>query len=279
VGERVFAGCLLFALALQAPALELGSPVKATLWAEHDGVAPGRPFTLGLRLLHAPGWHTYWTVPGDAGLPTRVKWNLPAGIRAGELQWPAPRRLPIGTLVDFGYEGETLLLTDLQAAPDLPLGGEVRIQARAQWLMCHDVCIPGSEEVAVTLPVREAAALRATENAPAFERARGRIPGDLKLTGASAVRSGSRVTLAFEALSAGMPHQLAFFPLEPGRIEPSAPQTLKVNGKLVQLELTAAQPVAADFRTLRGVLAGDGGLDEGGWVGTIEVPITAAAPN
>jgi thiol:disulfide interchange protein DsbD len=241
--------------------------------AERDGVAPGRPFTLALRLLHAPGWHSYWAVPGDAGLPTRVKWDLPAGIRAGELQWPAPRRLPIGPLVDFGYEGETLLLTDLQAAPDLPLGGEVRIQAHAQWLMCHDVCIPGSAELAVTLPVREAAAVHPTENASAFERARGRIPRDLNLAAVSAVRSASRVSLSFAAPSAGTPHRLEFFPLEAGRIEPSAPQTLQVKGDTVLLALTAAQPVGADFHTLRGVLEADGGPDGGGWAGSIDVPL------
>jgi DsbC/DsbD-like thiol-disulfide interchange protein len=273
VGRRITAGCLLLACALQTPALELAPAVRASLWTERDGIAPGQSFTLGLRLLHAPGWHSYWIVPGDAGLPTKLSWHLPPGIRAGQIQWPAPRRLPIGPLVDFGYEGDTLLLTDLQAAPDLALGSEVRIQARAQWLMCHDVCIPGSEDLAVTLPVREVAALHATEHAPAFERARERVPRDLKLGGASATRSGTRVSLAFAAPPAGVPRRLEFFPLEAGRIEPSAPQTLRVNGSTVLLDLTAAQPVSPDFRTLRGVLEADGGLDAGGWTGAIEVPL------
>ena len=270
---RAAAVSLLLAVALQASALQLGPSVKASLWSERDGIAPGQQFTLGLRLLHAPGWHSYWTVPGDSGLPTRLSWRLPPGIRAGKIQWPAPLRLPIGPLVDYGYEGDTLLLTDLQAAPDLPLGGEVKIGARAEWLMCHDVCIPASEDLMVTLPVREAAALRATANAPAFERARERIPRDAKLARVSATRAGTRVTLRFAAPAAGVPHRLEFFPLEPGRIEPAAPQTLRVNADTVLLELTAAQPVASDFRTLRGVLEADGGLDAGGWVGSIEVPL------
>jgi DsbC/DsbD-like thiol-disulfide interchange protein len=272
--RRIIAACLLLACAAQAPALELAPAVAASLWAERDGIAPGQSFTLGLRLLHAPGWHSYWAVPGDSGLPTRLSWRLPPGFRAGAIQWPAPRRLPIGPLVDYGYEGDTLLLTELQAAPDLPLGGDVRIEVRAQWLMCRDVCIPGSKDLSVTLPVRPAQALRATANAPAFEHARERVPRDLKLALASATRSGTQVSLAFAAPAHGIPHRLDFFPLEPGRIEASAPQTLRTSGNMLQLGLTAAQPVGSDFRTLRGVLEADGGPDAGGWAATIEVPLT-----
>ena len=266
---------LLLALALPAAALQLGPPpVQASLWAEYDGIAPGRTFTLALRLQHAPGWHSYWTVPGDSGLPTRLSWRLPRGIVAGPIQWPAPLRLPIGALVDYGDEGDTLLLTELQVAPDLPLGADVRLQARAQWLMCHDVCIPGSKDLEITLPVRPAQALHATASAPAFARTRERIPRDLKLASAQADRSGTRVTLTFAAPPGAVPHRLEFFPLEPGRIEPSAPQTLTTEGATVRLELTAAQPVGNDFGTLRGVLSADGGPDAGGWIGTIEVPLT-----
>jgi thiol:disulfide interchange protein DsbD len=271
-------GCLLAVLGLMqaaAPALDLARPVTAGLWAERDGIAPGQPFTLGLHLSHAPGWHSYWRVPGDSGLPTQLTWRLPPGIRAGELQWPVPRRLAIGPLVDYGYEGDTLLLTDLKAVPELPLGGGVRLEVHAHWLMCRDVCIPADGDLAITLPVREAAALRATGNAPAFERARQAIPRDLKLAAASATRSGARITLGFAAPASGAPHRLEFFPLEAGRIEPAAPQTLRVSGNAVLLEMAAAQPGGADFHLLRGVLVADGGPDaSGGWIGTIEVPLT-----
>jgi thiol:disulfide interchange protein DsbD len=269
--RRVLAG-LLFASALQAQAFEL-APVKASLWSERDGVSPGQPFTIGLRLLHAPGWHSYWIVPGDAGLPTRLTWHLPPGVSAGPILWPVPHRLPVGPLVDYGYEGDTLLLTNLQAAPDLPVGGDLRIEAKAQWLMCRDVCIPASQDLTITLPVRQAAALHAGPNEVAFERARQHIPQPLNLAAAGATRAGNRVTLMFAVPPAGAPRRLEFFPLEPARIEPSAPQTLHAGADTIQLELTAAQPVVADFQALRGVLQADGGPDSGGWVGVIDVPM------
>src|SRR5258708_15908955 len=129
VRRRIIVACLMLAwVAAPAPALELAPAVAVSLWAERDGIAPGQSFTLGLRLLHAPGWHSYWAVPGDSGLPTRLSWRLPPGFRAGPIQWPAPQRLPIGPLVDYGYEGDTLLLTDLHAGPAPPLRRRVRVE-------------------------------------------------------------------------------------------------------------------------------------------------------
>ena len=42
---------------------------RVTLVAEVASVAPGQPFRLALRQVLAPGWHSYWTNPGDAGEP------------------------------------------------------------------------------------------------------------------------------------------------------------------------------------------------------------------
>jgi thiol:disulfide interchange protein DsbD len=60
--------------------------VKATLLADTSAVVPGKPFTVGLLLRMAPGWHTYWKFSGDAGLPSEIKWKLPPGWKAGEIQ-------------------------------------------------------------------------------------------------------------------------------------------------------------------------------------------------
>src|SRR6267154_1328380 len=132
---RCAAGCMLAGLILHQPPARaidlLPRAVTASLWTESDGIVAGQPFALGLLLSHAPGWHSYWRVPGDSGLPTRLSWRLPGGFSAGELQWPAPRRLPIGPLVDYGYEGDTLLVSELRAPPGLLPGSEVRLEAHA----------------------------------------------------------------------------------------------------------------------------------------------------
>ena len=99
----------------------LAAPVKtahveAELVAAKTALVPGEPITVALRLTIEKGWHTYWRNPGDSGLPTTLAWKLPAGIAAGPIEWPAPRALPVGPLVNYGYEGEVLHLVELTAA-------------------------------------------------------------------------------------------------------------------------------------------------------------------
>ena len=60
--------------------------VRAELLAHApQGIQPGQPLWVGLRIAHQPEWHTYWKNPGDSGLPTTLSWSLPAGITAGEI--------------------------------------------------------------------------------------------------------------------------------------------------------------------------------------------------
>ena len=127
--------------------------VAAELVAERSAVRPGGSLQIGLYLKHLPQWHTYWRNPGDSGLPTRVEWQLPPGVQVGEIEWPAPKRLPIGPLVNHGYEGELLLPMRLTAPADARPGSELKLRATAHWLVCLDVCIPESAELELRLPV------------------------------------------------------------------------------------------------------------------------------
>ncbi|HET9206299.1 MAG TPA: protein-disulfide reductase DsbD domain-containing protein, partial [Burkholderiaceae bacterium] len=95
-----------------------------------EGVAAGKPLWLGLLLRHAPQWHTYWKNPGDSGLPTTLAWKLPTGVSAGAIEWPTPQRLPIGPLMNYGYEGTVLLPVPLTVTSAFkpPALGEAEIQ-------------------------------------------------------------------------------------------------------------------------------------------------------
>jgi thiol:disulfide interchange protein/DsbC/DsbD-like thiol-disulfide interchange protein len=251
-----------------------GENIESELVAATDAVVPGQPLRAGLRLKHDPKWHTYWIVPGDSGLATQIRWTLPEGWRAGPIEWPVPLRLPVGPLMNFGYEGEVLLAVDLVPPESLQPGDLAHLAARADWLICKDVCIPGGADLKLVLPVRAQAA--ASRHAPLFAAARERVPQPLELKDGTAVIDGQRVRLQFAA--PGAVKSLAFFPLEEGRIEPAAPQLLRSEGALTALYLTAAQPVSAQFRSLRGVLvANDGPGRPGGWAGVIEVPLAAGA--
>ena len=87
--------------------------VVARLVAEGP-VAPGGEVWIALEEIIRPNWHTYWVNPGDAGNPTTIDWVLPEGWSAGAIQWPRPKRLPVGPLMDYGYEGKLWLLSDFE---------------------------------------------------------------------------------------------------------------------------------------------------------------------
>jgi thiol:disulfide interchange protein DsbD len=247
--------------------------VKAELISPTDAIVPGQPLQVGLKLTHDPEWHTYWQVPGDSGLPTRIDWQLPAGMTAGPIEWPVPHRLPAGPLVNFGYEGETLLLTTLRAPAALATGAPVTLNAKVEWLECKDVCIPGSADVSLTLPVKASAA--PTAHAALFDRTRQQIPAKLAGLAARGTIEANRIKLALDLPAGRTADTLEFFPLEEARIEPAAPQVLN-RGDGVALYLTAAQPVKADAASLAGVIVANGGPGKpNGWAAVVEAPMAA----
>src|SRR5664279_5701955 len=124
--------------------------VEAELVPERTAFVPGQTTTVALRLRMEDGWHTYWQNPGDSGLPTTLAWTLPAGVTAGPIQWPAPHALPVGPLVNYGYEGEVLHLVELKATPALA-AGNATLKARADWLVCRETCIPDGADLTLVL--------------------------------------------------------------------------------------------------------------------------------
>src|SRR5215216_4733623 len=88
--------------------------VRPELIADTTAIVPGKPFTVGLLLRMAPGWHTYWKFSGDAGLQTEVKWKLPPGWKVGEIQWPIPHKTnDPGDIQTYGYQDEVLLMQEI----------------------------------------------------------------------------------------------------------------------------------------------------------------------
>ena len=270
---------ILTAVATSAGAQSLprfGNPEKhvdAELIAAVDSIVPGQPLLVGLRLKHEHEWHTYWQVPGDSGLPTQIKWQLPAGFNAGPIDWPHPKRLPVGPLMNFGYEGETLLLTTIKVPADLPLGTPVTLSGKASWLECKDVCIPGDAQVKLTLPVKQQSA--PSSSAALFKATQKLVPGSV--LDASATIDANRIRVVLSPPAGKTLDKFEFFPLEEGRIEPAAPQVLKSESGQAAIYLTAAKPIAPEFKTLKGVIVANGGpANASGWANVVSAPVSAA---
>ena len=207
--------------------------VQASLLADTNAVIPGKPFTVGLLLRMVPHWHTYWKFPGDAGLQTEMKWNLPAGWNAGEIQWPIPLRLSEpGDIEIYGYHDEVLLMQEITPPASLTettvqLGGE------ASWLVCEKICIPGSANLKLDLPV---ASQSAPANEELFSRYRRSLPQpwpDSKVAGTSWKRDGSELQLSVESAALGNYPAIEFYPLPTEKVVVGHPRTERsADGKI-----------------------------------------------
>src|ERR1700682_775264 len=117
--------------------------VAASLVADTNAIVPGKTFTAGLLLRMVPGWHTYWKFSGDAGIPIELKWQLPPGWKAGELQWPVPMKFDDpGDIQTYGYHDEVLVLQEITPPASIP-DSKVKLSAAANWLVCEKICVPG----------------------------------------------------------------------------------------------------------------------------------------
>jgi thiol:disulfide interchange protein DsbD len=120
-----------------------------TLVSDTDTVAPGKPFRVALRLQLAPGWHTYWRNPGDAGAPPELNLELPPGSQTGAIEWPTPRRISQATLMSYAYTGDVLLPVTVTLPKEDT--GPVTVRAHATWLVCKDICIPEEGDFRIDL--------------------------------------------------------------------------------------------------------------------------------
>lgn len=224
------------------------------LASEMAAVAPGQSFRLMLRQRLASGWHTYWTNPGDAGQPPELALDLPAGASAGPLQFPAPERIPVGPLVNFGYEGQADFPLSVTVPGDLAPGQVFTVQGSGNWLVCEKVCIPEEGSFRLDLPVeakpRPDAALTA-----AFAEAEAALPRPSPWV-ARAGFDGPHGAIALDGaeLGPGAVKRAFFFPAEWGAVDNAAPQPLSLRDRGLVLGLSRGQGDVPKER-LDGVIA------------------------
>lgn len=140
----------------------------AELWLAPPRVEEGKSTVIpaAIRMVYEKGWHGYWVNPGEGGMKTEVTWKLPAGLSAGELKFPAPKREMTGELACYGYVGEVLLPVLLTVTGGLPKEGD--IEATVSWLACDEKgCASGEATVKANL-ASVADASRAAAVAAAF---------------------------------------------------------------------------------------------------------------
>ena len=206
--------------------------VRAELMAHApEGADAGKTVWIGLQLVHKPEWHTYWKNSGDSGLPTVLQWTLPAGVTAGDIAWPLPKKIPIGNLANYGYEGTVLLPVPLTISKDFKpplLGNDIEVKLKAAWLVCRRECIPEEGEFALKIPVRGSTAM----NRGAFDTTLAAQPKPVMGTTAGILPEsnvqieGNAIKFTVQGLPVALRGKtLDFFPETPEVIETAAQWT------------------------------------------------------
>jgi thiol:disulfide interchange protein DsbD len=227
--------------------------VRLNLLAEHGAAIPGTTLWLGLRFELTPHWHIYWRNPGDSGEAPRVDWQLPVGWRAGDIQWPTPQRIPVGPLVNYGYEDSVTLVVPIAVPPEQVAGVPVDISADVNWLVCREECIPQDARLQITLPVTQAGDRPDPTNF--FDDVRAQWP--VAAPGhAGYLREDHELTLRIDATgwADAQITSLWFAANDWGPVAPSQPQTWRFDNDVLRLTLPAGEAPLADGAMLDGLL-------------------------
>jgi thiol:disulfide interchange protein DsbD len=274
--KLIRSGCVAVALMFLAGASAHAAPVQAKhltldLVARDSALVPGKTSLVGLAFQLEPGWHVYWSNAGDSGEPPDVKWTLPEGVTAGAIEFPAPKRLPLGPLMDFGYENAVLFPVPLQVASSVATGKPATISGDVRWLVCREVCIPGKATLTLDLPIATTAAPNPA-TAEAFQRALDTLPKPLA--------AGDRVDVHADAknfyltVHTGQKEaQAEFFPLDQTQVANAAPQTVAASRDGVEITVRKDENLSPNPAQLRGVVELNGNRSY-----IVAGPVVAGAP-
>ncbi len=231
-------------------------PVKAQhLTAEMvslaPSIAPGGTLDVGLVITLEEKWHVYWINAGDSGEPPRIKWTLPQGITAGKMQFPIPSRLPLGPLMDFGYEDEVAFPVKITAAKNLK-PGPIHLDAKVDWLVCREVCIPGKAHLGLNLTVDPKATAPA-QPVGALGEALGLLPkpldSDMKLT-----VTGGKNEFVLDLITGERATDAEFYPFDQEQIANAGDQDVEPLPNGVRLRVPRAPELTKLPQQLHGVL-------------------------
>lgn len=214
-------------------------------------MAPGGTLDVGLVITLEDKWHVYWINAGDSGEPPHIKWTLPAGITAGKMQFPIPSRLPLGPLMDFGYEDEVAFPVKLTAAKNLK-PGPIHLDARVDWLVCREVCIPGKAHLGLNLKV-DPKATTSAQPVGALGEALGLIPkpldSDMKLS-----ITGGKDEFVLDLITGDRITDAEFYPYDQQLIENAGDQTVEPLTDGVRLRVPRSTEMPKLPKQLRGVI-------------------------
>ena len=209
--------------------------VKTKLISEYSQVEVGQTASVLLQIDIRDGWHTYWRNPGDSGQATSIKWTLPEGITASEIQWPYPERQYVGPVANYGYHGVALHRVQLTVADNWPVNKPIQIVADAKWLVCEEECIPEKGRFEMQLPVADVAQL-AHEHSAEFDRFKKILPSVLSVQSGYQYANNGELRFEFSPVpELTAASNIEYFPHEWGVIQAPAKQSVIIDKAFISI--------------------------------------------
>jgi len=254
-----------------------GPHATVKLIADSKTIVPGQKLRAGLVQTIQPHWHTYWVNPGDSGLPTTIDWSLPAGFKASDISWPAPKRLLFGPLVSYGYEGQVILPITITVPDALPTGGDVALTGHANWLVCAEVCVPEEADIKLILPAATGTPTPDAINANLLSAAQAAIPTPSPFD-AKATFDKDSIQLRVATGDASKLTDIAFFPLDEGVVDNDKAPEIVAGRDGVTVTVKRGQAKDKPLTALNGVLVfADSATGDAGANHAIQVAAPAGA--
>jgi DsbC/DsbD-like thiol-disulfide interchange protein len=236
------------------------SHAKVELIADVRAPQAGTKLWVGLLFRLDPGWHVYWQNAGDSGEPPRIRWNLPPGFSAGAIAWPTPTRLGTGSIIDYGYENQVLLMVPIErpAAEKPGKNGAIELAADVNYLVCREICVPGKAHASLSLPLSAQSSAEATRWQTLFQQTKAQLPKQAPAGWKVVAKSsGDHFVLSVDT---GIPvRKASFFPQEPNVVENSAPQEFSSARRGFQITLKKSDQLTSQASKLTGLVVVDGG--------------------
>lgn len=227
------------ALSASVPATAAANPERympVQLIAESQVPKPGSTILIGFRMTPKPGWHGYWSNPGDSGIAPTVSWIAPAGVTFGALKHPAPTLLTAGGISSYVHEGEHILLSRMTVPRTIASGTPIPIAADLNWAACTATqCVPLHAKLTLDLKAGDGSA---SENRAALHAAAERLPKSAP--DGVFVEKDKSLRLVLPRSLALQPARTRFFAEQPGAFDTAAARSQVVDDSLVLTGPTGA---------------------------------------
>ncbi len=229
--------------------------VDTELISEFTAIIAGSEFWAGIRLKMKNKCHIYWTNPGDVGIPTKIKINLPDGFPPAKVFFPVPK-LSIETgIASLIYEDEIIVPIKIYV-PESFNSKDFSIYANVEWLACKEICTADSAKASLVIKIGNKSKIN-NKWAKIIENAVNSLPIQTESLAPKAIRNENSILLTFNSdilTKNGSVKKVLFFPYEQGIYELAEEQIFAISSNKATVDIPLSNLKVKEPENLFGII-------------------------